>query len=88
VDGLLGAFEPRRPDARDFALRYRVLLLQASNRVPLDVSLGAMPFEERAVERASPFAVGAGESLLTCSAEDRDPPQGTAGARSQLIDGA
>ena len=70
VDPLLGAFEGRRPDARDFALRYRVLLLQGSNGVPLDVSLGAMPFEERAVERSSAFDVGEGQSLQTCSAED------------------
>jgi hypothetical protein len=70
VDGLLAGFESRRPDARSFALRYRVLLLQASNGVPLDISLGAMPFEKRAVERASEFAVGEGACLLTCSAED------------------
>lgn len=70
IDGLLAGFEGRRPDARSFALRYRVLLLSASNGVPLDVALGAMPFEERAVERASAFAVGAGASLVTCSAED------------------
>jgi len=70
VDALLAAFKGRRPDARDFALRYRVLLLEAGNGIPLDVSLGAMPFEERAVARASPFAIGEGQSLLTCSAED------------------
>lgn len=29
-----------------------------------------MPFEERAVERASGFESGEGRSLLTCSAED------------------
>jgi hypothetical protein len=29
-----------------------------------------MPFEERAVARASPFDIGEGCSLLTCSAED------------------
>jgi hypothetical protein len=70
VDTLLASFKGRRADARDFALRYRVLLLEARNGVPLDVSLGAMPFEERAVERASEFAIGEGKSLLTCSAED------------------
>jgi len=70
VDALLGAFGSRREDAREFALRYRVLLLEAQNGVPLDLSLGAMPFEERAVERASAFAIGEGRSLLTCSAED------------------
>ena len=70
VDDLLGAFKGRRRDAREFALRYRVLLLEASNDVPLDVSLGAMPFEERAVERSSGLAIGEEQSLLTCSAED------------------
>lgn len=70
VDELLVAFKGRRSDAREFALSYRVLLLEASNGVPLDVSLGAMPFEERAVERASQMAIGGGYSLLTCSAED------------------
>ncbi len=70
VDQLLGRFPARRPDAREFALRYRVLLLETSSRVPLDVALGAMPFEERAVLRASPYDIGAGKSLRTCSAED------------------
>lgn len=70
VDPLLARFRGRLPDARDFALRYRVLLLVSSGGVPLDVALGAMPFEERAVERASAFDVGEGRSLFTCSAED------------------
>jgi len=70
VDELLAAFSPRRPDAREFALRYRVLLLSSRNGVPLDVSLGAMPFEQRAVERATPFEIGEGHTVLTCSAED------------------
>jgi hypothetical protein len=70
VDALLQGFGARRSDAREFALRYRVLLMQASNGVPLDVSLGAMPFEERAVERASGFEIDEGRALLTCGAED------------------
>ena len=59
----------RLADARTFALRHRTLLLVASNGTPIDLSLGAMPFEERAVERSSPFGVGEGV-LTTCSAED------------------
>jgi hypothetical protein len=70
VDALLQGFAARRPDAREFALRYRVLLMQAGNGVPLDVSLGAMPFEERAVERASGFDISGGRALRTCGAED------------------
>lgn len=70
VGHLLEAFEPRIEDAADFALRNRVLLLHAENGIPLDVALGAMPFEERAVERASDFRIDEGLTLTTCSAED------------------
>ena len=47
-----------------------MLLLQASNGVGIDVSLGALPFEEMAVERATYFGFVEGASLRTCSAED------------------
>ena len=70
VDVLLGRFRGRLDDTRDFALRHRTLLLVASNGTHLDVSLGAMPFEERTVARASGFAVSQADSLTTCSAED------------------
>ena len=70
VDALLAAFPPRIDDAREFALRNRVLLIRTATGVPVDVALGAMPFEERAVARASSFDVGGGRSILTCSAED------------------
>lgn len=33
IDALLGRFGPRRPDAKDFALKYRVLLLCSSDSV-------------------------------------------------------
>jgi hypothetical protein len=32
-----------------------VLLLESRDGVPIDVALGAMPFEERAIARASAF---------------------------------
>lgn len=70
VDPLLSRFKARRPDAREFALQYRVLLLQSDAGVPVDVALGAMPFEERAIARASDFAIDAGVALTTCGAED------------------
>jgi hypothetical protein len=70
VDTLLGQFRGRRADARDFALRYRVVLVRASTGAPVDISLGAMPFEERAVDRASEFEIGPGVVISTCSAED------------------
>lgn len=70
VDALLARFRGRREDSREFALRYRVLLLESQGGIPIDASLGAMPFEERAVARASGFEVEGGAVLSTCSAED------------------
>jgi hypothetical protein len=70
IDWLLAKFAARLPDARDFALRNRVLLLQSGSGAPIDVSLGAIPLEHRCVARASEFDFGAGFRLLTCSAED------------------
>ncbi len=69
VDALLARFPARRDDARQFAVRYRVVLLE-TNTVPIDVALGAMPFEERAVARATPWVLAEGATILTCSAED------------------
>lgn len=70
ADALLERFPGRISDAREFALRTRVLLLAAANGVPLDISFGAMPFEERTVARSSDFRVELGAALKTCSAED------------------
>lgn len=67
---LLQEFSPRRPDAAEFALRNRVLVLKSSKGVGLDVALGAFPFETHSIERSSPFAFPTGHSLITCSAED------------------
>ncbi len=70
VDSLLKEFLPRRPDAREFALSRRVLLVETRKGVGVDAALGALPFEERTVGRASEWAWATGQSLTTCSAED------------------
>lgn len=70
VDTILDRFESRIPDARNFALRNRVLLLTASNGVGMDFSLAGLPFEQDAVERASFYEYSAEYVLRTCSAED------------------
>jgi hypothetical protein len=86
VDQLVSAFAARIPDAREFALRHRVLLLSGPGGIPIDVALGAMPFEERAVSRASPFFVADGVSLTTCSAEDLIVLKAFAGRDQDWID--
>lgn len=70
LDALLARLSPRTPDAREFALTARVLLLKASNGVTLDVALAAVPFEIEALDAASDWGPWPGIIVRTCSAED------------------
>jgi hypothetical protein len=70
VDELLKLYNGRIPDAREFALTNRVLLLVTNDGIPIDVALGGIAFEEKLVSRASMHEFLPGLTLLTCSAED------------------
>lgn len=70
ADLLLSEFKPRMADARQFAFRNRVLLLQAGAGIGIDVALGSLAFEERCVRRASDWEIAPGTVLRMCSAED------------------
>jgi hypothetical protein len=70
IDALLDAFPARIGDARRFAPQHRVVLLRSADGVGMDISLGALPFEEKVVARATPFSFGPGLPIRTCSAED------------------
>jgi Nucleotidyl transferase AbiEii toxin, Type IV TA system len=70
IDTLLKDLDPRRADAREFALSRRVLLAQTREGIEVDIALGALPFEQRTVARASAWPVREGVTLTTCSAED------------------
>src|SRR5437867_2057208 len=69
VDALLAEFTSRVQDPAEFAARNRVVLLRTPDGYGLDVALGAMPFEERSIARASSADLASGVSLRTCSAE-------------------
>ena len=70
VDPILEHYAARIPEARRFALERRVLLVETSYGIPLDISLGGLPYEVAVVERSTPFEVERGASLAICSAED------------------
>lgn len=70
VDALLARFAGRIPEARTFALEHRVVLVESSAHVPLDIALGALPFEERMIARSSEFDFGTPAVIRTCTAED------------------
>ena len=66
---LLNRFAPRRPDAAEFALVSRVLLLKTGDGVEVDVALAAFPFEVEALEMASSWHILPDIALRTCPAE-------------------
>lgn len=70
VDQLLSKYKGRLSDSKEFSLLHRTLLLVSNQGIPLDISLAALPFEERIIERSSIFNVDVHTNLLTCSAED------------------
>ncbi len=45
IDALLARYRSRRPDARNFALVNRVLLLQSENGIGIDIAMGALDFD-------------------------------------------
>ena len=70
IEQLCRAYPGRIADAAEFAHRTRVLLLQSARGIPIDISLGALPFEQRVIGRST-FHQFLPEVLLnTCSAED------------------
>lgn len=70
IAALMQHFEPRIEQAQAFAQANRVLLLRAASGVGLDIALGGLPFEVRAVERSSLFVFPPNVPIRTCSAED------------------
>ena len=70
VTTVLKSYLPRRSDAREFALRNRVLLVQSESGIGIDISLGAIPFEIEMINRAVNFEFLRGIELLICSPED------------------
>lgn len=86
LDLLLAHFEPRIGDAASFALENRVLLLRSRAGVGLDISLGAVAYEELAVRRASDFPFTEAITLKTCSAEDLIVMKAFAGRGQDWVD--
>lgn len=79
-------FRPRIEDAAEFAGQSRVLLLTAGEDVGVDVTLGALPFESRMIDRSSVWQLDDQRSLRTCSAEDLIVQKAFAGRDQDWVD--
>jgi len=79
-------FAPRIEDAENFARTSRVLLLRyVAANIDIDISLGALPFEEDLVERSTMLDVG-GIRLPVASAEDLVIMKAVAGRARDVTD--
>lgn len=83
---LLGSFPRRIPDAEDLARRKRVLLLTASNGVPVDVSLALPGYEDDVMARARTVTLTPGVEVRVCSPEDLVIHKCVAGRPNDLRD--
>jgi predicted nucleotidyltransferase len=70
IDLILGDFKGRIPDAKEFALNNRVLLISANNNCPIDISFGLPGYEEGVYERAIDFRFYNKHKIKICSPED------------------
>lgn len=70
IDGLIDRFRSRVADPAEFALSNRVILLTTASGVPVDLSMGGIPFEASVVARARRHDFAPGVGLQICSAED------------------
>lgn len=70
VRHLLKTYSSRIENAESFALQNRIVLLQSSQGIGIDLSLGGLPYESRLIERSSLWKVPRHGEIRTCSAED------------------
>jgi hypothetical protein len=70
IGPILSNYPARISEAKEFALRNRVLLVRSEEGVGIDIALAALPFEENAIQRSSLFQFAPAVELRTCSAED------------------
>jgi hypothetical protein len=70
AEALTSDFKSRIDDPVQFAIQNRILLLESSSGVGIDLSLGGLPYEERMISRSTDWDVPSHGRIKTCSADD------------------
>jgi hypothetical protein len=86
VTKLFAHFSSRVENPVEFAMQNRVVLLTTEARIPIDISLGGLPFEEHMIDRASAFEYLHGVDLVTASKEDLVVLKAFAGRAKDWVD--
>ncbi|MGD2078280.1 MAG: nucleotidyltransferase [Chloroflexota bacterium] len=83
---VLERFSPRIDGALEFALQNRVILVAASNGLPLDITLGLPGYEDEMMARAIELEMADGKRIRVCSAEDLVVHKAVAGRAQDIRD--
>lgn len=83
---LLKSFESRIPEALEFSLKHRVLLLHITQGSNVDISFALPGFESEVISRAVDFDLGDGRKIKLCTAEDLIIYKAVAGRPQDIID--
>lgn len=70
VRRIVESYESRDADPQAFAARYRLLRIRHQNGTPGDIMMGALPFEESLISRATAEDFGGGLRLRIATPED------------------
>lgn len=79
-------FHSRVTDPFEFAFKTRMILINASNGVDVDISLALPGYEDSLFARAITYNLEQGKSIQVCSAEDLVIHKAIAGRPQDLID--
>lgn len=86
VEAILNRFNSRVSDPLDLALHSRMIVVQATNGYPVDISLGVPGYEEEVMSRAVNYKLSSGKEVRLCSAEDLIIHKAVAGRPQDIRD--
>ena len=70
AETLTTEYQSRIDNPIEFAIQNRIVLLQTTSGIGVDLSLGGLPYEQRMIDRSSDWKIPQHGTIRTCSAED------------------
>ena len=86
IQKIVGRFPARIADAAAFARRNRIILVQASNGCPVDISMGLPGYEDEVMRRTVDYELEPDKRVRMCCAEDLIIHKAVAGRAQDIRD--